>query len=385
MWIGAVAKRGTRGKLLTVMSEEIYELPSCRWMISWSTSPASRSAAALPRGRFSAWTKRNSYRELMCMIEFVCPHCNNILKISEQYLGQTGKCNRCGRTITIVVAPPLMKKDKRDATVYEYKPEEEDDPIVVEEVKRRARELLRERLGEKGETDLHFTFHQLVKDYYKQRDREPLALSLAIQACKQQIAIAAHTKRQMSRDYPKGLPVHTGYEQLVVIREKQRQYKLALDLCEQAIAQGWAGDWEKRIKRLGKSSGGNIDRLSRTIAEQAGPQAPVSPKHGMVKGWGTVVAGLKLKNDDGAARMEIARACKVNEELRFEREPTNPFDPNAIKVFRLSGEQLGYVAKEQAKEIAPFMDNGYRARGVIKFLTEEWPYVSISATVYESN
>lgn len=35
------------------------------------------------------------------MLEFECPHCHEILNIPEQFLGHTGKCRKCGNTITI--------------------------------------------------------------------------------------------------------------------------------------------------------------------------------------------------------------------------------------------------------------------------------------------
>ncbi len=45
------------------------------------------------------------------------------------------------------------------------------------------------------------------------------------------------------------LPRHTGYEQLAIIREKEKDHPEAIRLCGEAMAQGWNGDWEKRIQR----------------------------------------------------------------------------------------------------------------------------------------
>lgn len=39
------------------------------------------------------------------MLDVTCEHCGTILKISEEYLGQTGTCNHCHRLITVTVAP----------------------------------------------------------------------------------------------------------------------------------------------------------------------------------------------------------------------------------------------------------------------------------------
>lgn len=43
--------------------------------------------------------------------------------------------------------------------------------------------------------------------------------------------------------------------------------------------------------------------------------------------------------------------------LKLEREPTNHYDPNAIKVCSDDGECLGYVPRHIAAELAKLMDN----------------------------
>lgn len=47
--------------------------------------------------------------------------------------------------------------------------------------------------------------------------------------------------------------------------------------------------------------------------------------------------------------------------LRMEREPNNPHDTNAIQVLTKNGAQMiGYVAREKAEFLAPFMDIGVK-------------------------
>lgn len=47
------------------------------------------------------------------MIAYRCPHCGSVLSIPEKYLGQAGKCNKCGRAITVTVVPqPEPSPDK---------------------------------------------------------------------------------------------------------------------------------------------------------------------------------------------------------------------------------------------------------------------------------
>ena len=56
--------------------------------------------------------------------------------------------------------------------------------------------------------------------------------------------------------------MHTGYEQLAIILEKQREYDEAIDLCKQAQKQTWSGEWDKRIERCLKR-GLNYDGIFR--------------------------------------------------------------------------------------------------------------------------
>ena len=52
---------------------------------------------------------------------------------------------------------------------------------------------------------------------------------------------------------PDSLPLHRGYQQLCIIREKQKNYEEAIRIATQAMNQGWTrSDWEKRIERCQK-------------------------------------------------------------------------------------------------------------------------------------
>lgn len=46
-----------------------------------------------------------------------------------------------------------------------------------------------------------------------------------------------------------------------------------------------------------------------------------------------------------------------NENVILEREPTNSYDRNAIKVLNIRNEQVGHIPREQAAVLAPLMDN----------------------------
>lgn len=47
--------------------------------------------------------------------------------------------------------------------------------------------------------------------------------------------------------------------------------------------------------------------------------------------------------------------------IYLEREPNNPYDPNAIKVM-VNGDKLGYLPKEEAKKIASKLVGKYPVR-----------------------
>jgi len=49
---------------------------------------------------------------------------------------------------------------------------------------------------------------------------------------------------------------------------------------------------------------------------------------------------------------------KYHELITFKREPTNPFDPNAIAAFNEAGEQIGHLNRYAAKRYAKDIDDG---------------------------
>ncbi len=103
--------------------------------------------------------------------------------------------------------------------------------------------------------DVHFLYHSKILIYYRWRNVDPNALSEAIKACKQQIEIAQQAASAFKKEYKDSpLPSHTGYEQLAIIEEKEKKFNSVIDLAKKAIAQGWNGDWGKRIERCIKKA-----------------------------------------------------------------------------------------------------------------------------------
>lgn len=106
--------------------------------------------------------------------------------------------------------------------------------------------------------DKHFFYQQKIETYYKQRDIDPEALTIAIDACKQQIELAPQALKVFKKQSSDGfMPSHTGFKQLMIIEEKNKNYTRVIELAQEAKSQGWRGDWDKRIERCKKKIGGS--------------------------------------------------------------------------------------------------------------------------------
>jgi hypothetical protein len=83
----------------------------------------------------------------------------------------------------------------------------------------------------------------------------------------------------------------------------------------------------------------------------------------------TKVVGVTHRNRDGSNRQEIIKRCEPDERLLLEHEEDNPKDPNAVRVCRRNGEQLGYLASDLVKRIVNEMERGCRHVAYITDLT----------------
>jgi hypothetical protein len=100
--------------------------------------------------------------------------------------------------------------------------------------------------------DIHFLFGQVMAMNYKDREK-PENMEKALIFAKKQIAMSGTAAYAFKKEYKDScLPSHSGFKQFAIILEKEKKYDEALSLCESAIKEGWAGDWEKRIQRCEK-------------------------------------------------------------------------------------------------------------------------------------
>ena len=111
------------------------------------------------------------------------------------------------------------------------------------------------------------------------------------------------------------------------------------------------------------------------------------------------VIGVTYANADGSSRQEIIGNCRKGDELILLREPSNPYDIDAIKVctFKKPGFfsrllrrkpvllQLGYLSEYVASRIAPLMDEGVHVQAVVNEIEQsEKVETGHSGTVIES-
>ncbi|MDA8353580.1 MAG: hypothetical protein M0Z65_10455 [Firmicutes bacterium] len=147
-------------------------------------------------------------------------------------------------------------------------PLDEEERQVVDEARKKYQEMKR-RFGEganaweinqlkhfyaKQYWALQIFYRDRAQHFYKLRNEDPENLKKAIQYCQKQIAYAPMAIQANRMDpQAKTLPHHYGFKQLAIIREKQGDVEEAIRLCEEALAQGWKGDWQHRIDRYRKS------------------------------------------------------------------------------------------------------------------------------------
>lgn len=84
----------------------------------------------------------------------------------------------------------------------------------------------------------------------------------------------------------------------------------------------------------------------------------------------TEVVGIKHR---GQAALAVVRSLDPAQEVRLEREPTNNYDPNAIKVHATSklapgGTHIGYLPATQAAWLGAMMDNGLVLRAFVEYV-----------------
>ncbi len=71
-----------------------------------------------------------------------------------------------------------------------------------------------------------------------------------------------------------------------------------------------------------------------------------------------------------AERREACEGLQVGERVALDREPENRHDANAILILNAAGDELGYVPREDAAEMAPLLDAGGWVEATVKKVIE---------------
>ena len=89
----------------------------------------------------------------------------------------------------------------------------------------------------------------------------------------------------------------------------------------------------------------------------------------------TKLAGVSHENPDGTPRQAIIAKLHPRELLVLRHDPDNPYDPNAMMVCRKSNEQIGYLNRELAAEVARRLREGCRYAVFVSSLTGGTPHL----------
>lgn len=86
-------------------------------------------------------------------------------------------------------------------------------------------------------------------------------------------------------------------------------------------------------------------------------QRTQSSPAGQTRTLHTKVVGVTKQNEDRKNIQDILKDLYDGCDLTLKRDPQNPYDANAIKVYA-AGDHIGYISKDLAKDLAPKMDKG---------------------------
>ena len=83
------------------------------------------------------------------------------------------------------------------------------------------------------------------------------------------------------------------------------------------------------------------------------------------------IAGVTFDN-----RQRYIPGLRAGQELEYRRDRYNPYDSNAVGLYDAYGNQIGFLSKEVASQVAPKMDAGKRYRITVSQVTGggSWSY-----------
>ena len=123
-----------------------------------------------------------------------------------------------------------------------------------------------------------------------------------------------------------------------------------------------------------------IEKVKQQTRQKDLPKLQSSYPYARVKGrvLSTRVVGVTFEN-----RQEVIARLQMGDRVWLDREPDNPYDPNAITVCRGNGEQIGYLNRHLAASIVSyFRAYGYPVKGRVTTLTgSQWDGYSLGVVI----
>jgi hypothetical protein len=118
-------------------------------------------------------------------------------------------------------------------------------------------------LAEHDILGLHVAYHQMIRLHCRWKEYFADAMDLAFAACHKQMRLASKAVQAFREKCPEQpLPTHLGYLQAATILEQQGAYAQAIEICRQAEAEGWGGNWSWRIQRLARRLSSSVKPIS---------------------------------------------------------------------------------------------------------------------------
>ena len=123
-----------------------------------------------------------------------------------------------------------------------------------------------------------------------------------------------------------------------------------------------------------------IEKIGKVRPEITIPKLQSTYPNTRVKGRliTTKVVGVTFEG-----RQEVIARLQMGDRVWLEMEPENQYDPNAIKICRSNGEQIGYLSRKLAVSILPhFRIYGYPVKGKVTLLTgSTWGSYSLGVII----
>jgi hypothetical protein len=127
----------------------------------------------------------------------------------------------------------------------------------------------------------------------------------------------------------------------------------------------------------------------RAMQERSKVLAAENPKGESFYEHETSIVGESFFNPDGSSRQEIIATLVDGESVFLLRESTNAFDPEAVAVCVMRGNddllQIGYLSRPDATVYATLIDAGMAAMGDVAFVgggDEAFPLRGVRIKIY---